>query len=95
VGIGQWYEAAMVRPAWGSFGNDRLLGGPDGDRLIGGPDNDFIRGKKGSDAMAGKGGIDRIKARDGTRDVKISCGPGPNGREFATRDKIDPRAKSC
>lgn len=81
--------------ALGSFGNDRLLGGPDGDRLIGGPDNDFIRGKKGSDAMAGKGGIDRIKARDGTRDVKISCGPGPNGREFATRDGIDPHAKSC
>src|SRR5262245_8536900 len=81
--------------ALGQAGNDRLIGGPDGDRLIGGPDNDRIKGKKGSDAMSGKNGIDGIKARDGTRDLKIKCGAGPNGREFAVRDRADPRAKSC
>jgi Ca2+-binding RTX toxin-like protein len=80
----------------GSFGNDRMLGGPDGDRLAGGPDNDFLKGNTGSDVMKGKTGIDQIRARDGTRDVKINCGPGPNGIEFATRDRrLDPRAKSC
>ena len=80
----------------GALGNDRLGGGPDGDRLAGGPGNDFLRGKAGSDVMKGKGGIDRITAKDGIRDVKISCGPGPNGREGAKRDKrLDPRPKSC
>jgi Ca2+-binding RTX toxin-like protein len=80
----------------GSFGNDRMLGGPDGDRLAAGPDDDFLKGNTGSDVMKGKTGIDQIRAKDGARDVKINCGPGPNGLEFATRDKrLDPRAKSC
>ncbi len=82
--------------ARGSLGNDRLLGGPDGDRLAGGPGDDFLKGKGGSDVMKGKTGIDRIRARDGVRDIKISCGPGPNRLENAKRDrKLDPRAKSC
>jgi hypothetical protein len=36
--------------------------------------------------MKGKTGVDRINARDGTRDVKISCGPGPRRLEAAKRD---------
>jgi Ca2+-binding RTX toxin-like protein len=82
--------------ARGFFGNDRVLGGPDNDRLVGGADNDFVRGKKGHDVMKGNIGIDRIGAKDGTRDVKISCGPGPNALEGAKRDKRrDPRPRSC
>lgn len=82
--------------ARGGDGNDRLLGGPDGDRLLGGPGNDFLRGKKGSDVMKGKGEIDHIVAKDGARDIKINCGPGPNGLEGANRDKrLDPKPKSC
>lgn len=80
----------------GAAGNDRLLGGPDGDRLAGGQNDDFLRGKKGSDVMKGKSGVDRINAKDGVRDVRISCGPGPNGAEGAKRDRrLDPRARSC
>ncbi|MFL5908023.1 MAG: calcium-binding protein [Solirubrobacterales bacterium] len=80
----------------GSFGNDRELGGPGNDRLAGGPDDDFIKGKLGSDIMKGKTGIDTIRARDHIHDVKINCGPGPNGAESATRDRrLDPPAKSC
>jgi len=80
----------------GSFGNDRLSGGSSDDRLAGGPDNDFLKGKHGSDVMKGKTGIDTIRAHDGTRDVKISCGPGPNALESAKRDRhLDPKAKSC
>jgi Ca2+-binding RTX toxin-like protein len=80
----------------GSFGNDRLGGGPGDDRLAGGPDNDFLKGKRGSDVMKGKTGIDKIRAKDHIRDVKISCGPGPNRLESAKRDRrLDPRAKSC
>jgi Ca2+-binding RTX toxin-like protein len=82
--------------ARGFFGNDRVLGGPGNDRLIGGADNDFVRGKKGIDVMKGNTGIDAINAKDGTRDVKINCGPGPNGLEGAKRDKRrDPRPRSC
>jgi Ca2+-binding RTX toxin-like protein len=80
----------------GWLGDDRLFGGPGNDRVRGGPGNDFLVGNPGHDAIKGKGGIDAIRAKDGTRDVKISCGRGPNGRESATRDKrLDPRAKSC
>jgi Ca2+-binding RTX toxin-like protein len=82
--------------ARGSFGNDQMGGGSGNDRLAGGPDNDFLSGKKGNDVMKGKTGVDGIRAKDGFRDVKISCGPGPNGLEGATRDKrLDPRPKSC
>jgi hypothetical protein len=46
--------------------------------------------------MKGKEGIDVIRAKDGTRDRRINCGPGPNGREFAKRDKrLDPKPKRC
>jgi Ca2+-binding RTX toxin-like protein len=80
----------------GSAGADRMLGGSDDDRLAGGPDGDLLRGGEDNDAMKGKGGIDVIQARDGSRDIKISCGPGPNGSEFAKRDRrLDPRPKSC
>jgi Ca2+-binding RTX toxin-like protein len=89
----------------GEAGNDLIRGGPGADRqfgksgsdrLAGGPDDDFLRGGPGPDVMKGKNGIDRINARDGERDVKISCGPGPNGSEGAKRDRrIDPRPRSC
>jgi Ca2+-binding RTX toxin-like protein len=80
----------------GSFGNDLMFGGNGNDRLAAGPDGDFLKGGFGSDVMKGKTGIDGIRARDHTRDVKISCGPGPNGAEGARRDRrLDPRAKSC
>jgi Ca2+-binding RTX toxin-like protein len=89
----------------GESGNDLLRGGPGADRqfgksgddrLAGGPDDDFLRGGTGPDVMKGKTGIDRINARDGERDVKISCGPGPNGLEGAKRDRgLDPRPRSC
>jgi len=80
----------------GGPGNDRLFGKSGGDRLAGGPDDDFLRGGPGRDVMKGKNGIDRINARDGERDVKISCGPGPNGSEGAKRDRgLDPPPRSC
>jgi Ca2+-binding RTX toxin-like protein len=77
-------------------GNDVLLGMDDDDRLAAGPGNDFLFGGFGSDVLKGKSGIDRLRAKDGTRDVKINCGPGPNSRESAKRDKrLDPRARGC
>jgi Ca2+-binding RTX toxin-like protein len=80
----------------GWLGNDQLFGGRNNDRLTGGPDNDLVVGNFGADVLKGKSGIDLLRARDGTRDVKIKCGPGPNKREGATRDKhLDPRARSC
>jgi Ca2+-binding RTX toxin-like protein len=80
----------------GGFGPDRVHGGDDSDRVVGGPDGDLVHGGSGSDAMNGKSGIDVLQTRDGTRDRKISCGPGPNGREFARRDRrLDPKPKSC
>ena len=80
----------------GAAGNDRMLGGSEDDLLAGGPDNDLLRGGEDQDRMRGKGGIDVIQARDGFTDIKISCGPGPNGQEVAKRDRrLDPRAKSC
>jgi Ca2+-binding RTX toxin-like protein len=80
----------------GGPGADRQFGKSGSDRLAGGPDDDFLRGGTGHDVMKGKNGIDRINARDGERDVKISCGPGPQRLEGAKRDKrIDPRPRSC
>jgi Ca2+-binding RTX toxin-like protein len=80
----------------GGAGADRQFGKSGSDRLAGGPDDDFLRGGPGPDVMKGKNGIDRINARDGERDVKISCGPGPNGSEKAKRDRrLDPRPRSC
>jgi Ca2+-binding RTX toxin-like protein len=80
----------------GGLGSDRQFGKSGTDRLAGGPDDDFLRGGFGHDVMKGKNGIDRINARDGLRDVKISCGPGPNRLEGAKRDRgLDPRPRSC
>jgi Ca2+-binding RTX toxin-like protein len=80
----------------GAAGNDVLLGMDDDDRLAAGPGNDFLFGGFGSDVLKGKSGIDRLRAKDGTRDVKINCGPGPNSRESAKRDKrLDPRPRGC
>ncbi|HSD25603.1 MAG TPA: calcium-binding protein [Solirubrobacterales bacterium] len=80
----------------GGPGADRQFGKSGNDRLAGGPDDDFLRGGTGHDVMKGKTGTDRINARDAHRDVKISCGPGPNGLEKAKRDKrLDPRPRSC
>jgi Ca2+-binding RTX toxin-like protein len=80
----------------GGPGSDRQFGKSGNDRVAGGPDDDFLRGGTGSDVMKGKNGIDRINARDGQRDVKISCGPGPNRLEGAKRDRgLDPRPRSC
>jgi Ca2+-binding RTX toxin-like protein len=80
----------------GGPGADRQFGKSGNDRLAGGPDDDFLRGGTGVDVMKGRSGNDRINARDGTRDLKISCGPGPRQLEAAKRDKgLDPRAKSC
>ena len=80
----------------GGPGADRQFGKSGNDRLAGGPDDDFLRGGSGHDVMKGKTGIDRINARDRSRDLKISCGPGPKRLEGAKRDKrLDPRAKSC
>jgi len=81
---------------FGGPGDDRLFGKSGNDRLAGGPDDDFLRGGTGLDVMQGKNGIDRINARDGARDVKISCGPGPNRLEGAKWDgRLDPRPRSC
>ena len=80
----------------GSAGPDRMLGGDGADKLAGGPDGDLLRGGFGVDVMKGKGGVDVIQAKDGFTDRKIKCGPGPNRREFAKRDKrLDPRPKGC
>jgi Ca2+-binding RTX toxin-like protein len=80
----------------GGPGADRQFGKSGNDRLAGGPDDDFLRGGIGDDIMKGKTGIDRINAHDGHRDVKISCGPGPNRLEAAKQDKgLDPRPRSC
>jgi Ca2+-binding RTX toxin-like protein len=80
----------------GNAGPDRALGGDGEDRVKGGPDNDLVRGGPGVDVMKGQGGIDVLQARDGFTDRRINCGPGPNGREFATRDRrLDPKPKSC
>jgi Ca2+-binding RTX toxin-like protein len=81
---------------FGALGPDRLFGGSDEDRVVGGADGDFVHGGAGVDRLKGKGGIDVLIARDGFTDRKINCGPGPNKREFAKRDRrLDPKAKSC
>jgi Ca2+-binding RTX toxin-like protein len=80
----------------GWIGADRMHGDNGNDLLAGGPDDDVLKGGFGHDRLRGKGGADRLLARDGTRDLKISCGTGPNGLENAKRDKrLDPRPKSC
>jgi Ca2+-binding RTX toxin-like protein len=81
---------------FGWVGDDRMRGDNGNDVLSGGPDGDVVKGGFGHDILRGKGGADRLLARDGTRDLKISCGTGPNGLENAKRDKrLDPRPKSC
>ena len=81
---------------FGALGPDRLFGGTDEDRVVGGPEGDLVHGGFGVDRLKGKGGIDVLIARDGFTDRKINCGPGPNKREFAKRDRrLDPKPKSC
>jgi Ca2+-binding RTX toxin-like protein len=85
---------------------DRLLAGPGddfltdfrgfGDVLSGGPGDDRIADEGGrGDRLLGGRGIDHLMARDRRRDAAIRCGAGSNRRESATRDRIDPRARSC
>lgn len=79
----------------GASGNDRLFGGSEGDNLVGAAGNDRLTGNTGPDFLLGKKGIDRLLARDGARDKRINCGKGSNKRESFTRDRNDPRPKSC
>jgi Ca2+-binding RTX toxin-like protein len=80
----------------GWIGSDRMRGENGNDLLAGGPDGDLLEGGFGIDRLRGKGGADRLFARDATRDLKISCGPGPNLLERAKRDKrLDPPPRSC
>ncbi len=70
-----------------------LLGFGGADTLVGGDGDDLLVGGSDKDSMVGKSGSDEIEAKDGTRDKRIDCGPG--GAEQASRDAIDPPAKSC
>lgn len=88
----------------GSNASDTLIGGGGANGFFGRSGDDVIKGKggrdnldgvEGADTLLGGGGEDSITARDGLRDSRISCGPGLDGEEHATRDRIDPKAKSC
>ncbi len=67
--------------AFGSRGDDLLIGGPNRDYLIGG---------RGHDTMKGGHGGDFLGARDGARDV-VRCG---RGSDIARVDRID-RRRGC
>jgi RTX calcium-binding nonapeptide repeat (4 copies) len=62
--------------------------------LDGGPGNDQLRSGS-NQKIKGRGGIDRIFARNGVKNLKINCGAGSDKKEFAQRDRKDPKAKSC
>jgi Ca2+-binding RTX toxin-like protein len=79
----------------GGLGNDKLFGGTENDNLVGAAGNDKLTGNAGKDIFLGKKGIDRLIAKDGAKDKKIDCGPGSNKRESFTRDRKDPKPKSC
>ncbi len=79
----------------GGLGNDRIFGGTENDNMVGAAGNDVITGNAGKDIFIGKKGNDRLIARDGARDKKIDCGPGSRKKESVTRDRRDPKAKSC
>ena len=63
-------------------------------REVGGPGNDQLRSGS-NQKIKGRGGIDRIFARNGVKNLKINCGAGSDKKEFAQRDRKDPKAKSC
>jgi Ca2+-binding RTX toxin-like protein len=79
----------------GNVGNDKIFGGDGRDNQVGASGNDQITGNAGVDIFVGKKGLDRLFAKDGARDKKISCGKGNNKHESFTRDKKDPKPKSC
>jgi Ca2+-binding RTX toxin-like protein len=79
----------------GNLGNDKIFGGDGRDNEVGASGNDKITGNAGVDIFLGKKGLDRLIAKDGTRDKKIDCGPGANKHESFSRDKKDPKPKSC
>jgi len=79
----------------GQNGNDQLFGGNQNDNLVGGANNDKLTGNAGKDIFVGKKGIDKLKAKDGTKDKKLDCGKGSNKSESFTKDKNDPKPKSC
>jgi Ca2+-binding RTX toxin-like protein len=79
----------------GNLGNDKLFGGTENDNMVGASGNDVLTGNAGKDIFLGKKGFDRLLAKDGAKDKKIDCGPGSNKRESFTRDRRDPKPKSC
>ncbi|MGZ5312699.1 MAG: calcium-binding protein [Solirubrobacterales bacterium] len=79
----------------GQVGNDKIFGGLGNDNLVGGGNNDKLTGNAGKDIFFGKNGIDRLIAKDNTKDKKLSCGKGSNKRESFTKDRKDPKPKSC
>lgn len=88
----------------GSNGDDMLIGNGRENTFLGRTGNDVIRGKGGrdridgavgADTLLGGGGNDELVAVDGQRDVKIDCGPGVSYEESASRDKVDPKSRSC
>ena len=79
----------------GNVGNDKIFGGDGRDNQVGASGNDQITGNTGVDIFLGKNGLDRLIAKDGTKDKKIDCGPGSDKSESFTRDKKDPKPKSC
>ena len=64
-------------------------------RLLGGKGRDFLLGTAAGDQLFGGPGIDRINAKDKQHEKVISCGPGNDKRERATRDGGDPHPISC
>jgi hypothetical protein len=92
----------VVQIVKGDEGNDNLAAsGPagagdsfDAPLIEGGPGNDVLR-SGGDHKVKGGTGIDRIFARNGVRNRKINCQGGSDKREKATRDRKDPKAKSC
>jgi Ca2+-binding RTX toxin-like protein len=79
----------------GNVGNDKIFGGDGRDNQVGASGNDQITGNLGKDIFLGKKGLDRLFAKDGQRDKKIDCGPGANKHESFSRDRKDPKPKSC
>jgi Ca2+-binding RTX toxin-like protein len=77
----------------GGGGRDRLGGQGGDDNVRGGAGRDLIRGGGDRDWLIGGPGSDRLKARDRTKDHRINCGDGR--RESVTRDRFDPRPRSC
>jgi Ca2+-binding RTX toxin-like protein len=89
----------------GLGGADRLTGNAldtafavpaaEADTLFGGKGRDFLLGDQTGSRLFGGPGIDRIDAKDKHHEKVISCGPGNDRRERATRDGGDPHPISC